>query len=224
MNTIELGIFDKKPVKIELVTIPKGGFMMGGDKFKDESPIHRVSFDKPFKMSRYAVTQSQFEVVMKYNNSREQKPSLPVTNVTWYEAIDFCKKASELAGVEVALPSESQWEYACRAGTNTEYSFGDKMAKMVRTGISKSVRLEPNKWKLHDMHGFVSEWCADDYHDSYIDAPIDGTAWCETNGFCKCIRGGSSASHSTMWLRSRMRMISHADSSSFTLGFRIVVN
>jgi formylglycine-generating enzyme required for sulfatase activity len=223
MNIIELGILNEKPVKVELVTIPKGSFMMGGNTYKDESPIHQVSFEKPFKMSKNVITQPQFEVVMKYNNSREKDSSLPITNVTWFEAVEFCEKLSELKEIKVSLPSESQWEYACRAGTNTEYYCGDKLLKANKKETNKYI-IEPNKWKLHNMYGLVFQWCVDDYHYNYINAPSDGTAWCEKNGFCKCIRGGSSASHSAMWLRSRMRMLSHADSRSFNTGFRIVVN
>lgn len=112
-------------VKLELVDIPDGSFMMGSDENINESPIHKVNI-KGFKMGKYPITQKQYQVVMGKNPSYfRNNDNLPVESVSWDDATAFCKKLSLMTGQKIQLPSESQWEYACRAGSSTKYYFGD---------------------------------------------------------------------------------------------------
>jgi formylglycine-generating enzyme required for sulfatase activity len=112
-------------VKLELVDIPEGSFMMGSDERDDEKPVHRVKV-AAFKMGKYPITQKQYEAVMGNNPSHfKGDENLPVEQVSWLEAVAFCKKLSEMTGQNVKLPSEAQWEYACRAGSTGKYCFGD---------------------------------------------------------------------------------------------------
>ncbi len=111
-------------VKLEMVYISAGSFMMGSNDFNNQKPIHRVAI-APFCMGRYAITQQQYHAIMGENPSRFKGDNRPVETVSWDDAMSFCQKLSKSTGKQYTLPSESQWEYACRAGTTTPYYFGD---------------------------------------------------------------------------------------------------
>jgi formylglycine-generating enzyme required for sulfatase activity len=177
-------------IGMKLVLIPKGTFMMGSPESeegrqKDETQ-HEVTISKDYYLGVYEVTQAQYEKVMGKNPSYFQGPKvgnenadLPVENVSWDDTVEFCKKLSDLpeekkAGRLYRLPTEAEWEYACRAGSKTAYAFDDEEGLLPEYGWFKrnsSDRthtvglLEPNAWGLYDMHGNVWECCSDRYGD-----------------------------------------------------------
>jgi formylglycine-generating enzyme required for sulfatase activity len=216
---------------LEIVAIPAGEFWMGspGDeegRFDDEGPQHRVTVPA-FAMGRYPVTQAQYQAVMGKNpsNFTENGANCPVEQVSWHDAVAFCQKLSQQTGREYRLPSESEWEYACRAGTATPFHFGETitpdLANYEKYETTPVGRSPANAFGLHDMHGNVWEWCEDHYHDSYEGAPSDGSAWTGGNG-TRLLRGGS-------WLsdprncRSAYRYHDYPGYRSDAIGFRVAV-
>ena len=239
-------------INLEMVYVPSGSFTMGSSleeasSLSRERPQHLV--DVPaFFMGKYPITQAQYESVMGSNPSRfkdkPDSPSRPVEQVSWEDAQEFCKKLSELTGREYRLPSEAQWEYACRAGTTTPFHFGETISTKVANYNGEYVygmdekgenrkQITPvdyfgvaNEFGLCDMHGNVWEWCEDDWHGKYEGAPMDGSAWIdskskESNKTSHSLRGGS-------WLydpvdcRSAFRTFSDLDSRYNDLGFRVI--
>ncbi|NCQ91667.1 MAG: formylglycine-generating enzyme family protein [Microcystis aeruginosa LG13-03] len=230
------GIVEKlaEGVELELMEIPGGTFMMGTedeeierlvkkfgwDGFRREKPPHRVTVSS-FYMGRYPITQAQWQAIaatakididLETNPSHFKGDELPVERVNWYQATEFCKRLSRETKREYRLPSEAEWEYACRAGTTTAFHFGETitadLANYRGTG-TKTYADEPkgkyrrkttpvgyfqaaNAFGLYDMHGNVWEWCADTWHDNYYGAPTDGSAWIENgNDNRSSLRGGS---------------------------------
>ena len=198
-------------VSLTLMLIPAGEFVMGapdGEPESDDSerPQHRVKLPQ-FLMGRYPVTQAQWRVVAGYDRVEiDLKPSpsefkgddLPVEQVNWHQAVEFCQRLSVKTKKNYHLPSEAQWEYACRAETTTAYHFGDQLTTELANyeasvGQTTAVGTYPaNGWGLFDMHGNVWEWCQDHWHDSYEGAPTDGSAWIEGgDSEYRVIRGGS---------------------------------
>lgn len=110
-----------------MIRIPGGTFTMGGDMFSSEKPPHEVTV-QPFYIGKFPVTQAQWKAVMGNNPSRFKGDNQPVTNVSWYDAKDFCKRLSQMTGKAYRLPTEAEWEYACRAGTTTNFAFGDSLS------------------------------------------------------------------------------------------------
>jgi formylglycine-generating enzyme required for sulfatase activity/tetratricopeptide (TPR) repeat protein len=187
-------------VTLDMVQIPSGTFMMGSpenekERSSAEGPQHRVTVDA-FWMGKYPITQAQWQAIMGNNPARYKGDNRPVENVTWHDAVEFCQKLSEKAGKEYRLPSEAEWEYACRAGTTTPFYFGDTITPdlanydgnytyadgpkgVYRNETTDVGSFPPNAFGLYDMHGNVWEWCADLWHDSYNGAPTDGSAWLE---------------------------------------------
>lgn len=173
---------------------------MGAPENEEESndyerPQHRVTV-APFLMSQFPITQLQWETIMGSNQSHHKGANRPVGNVTWYEAIEFCQKLSQISGKNYRLPSEAEWEYACRAGTTTPYHFGETITpELVNFGSGETSdvgRFPPNAFGLYDMHGNVWEWCQDHWHENYEGAPRDGSAWIESDDIRRrIIRGGS---------------------------------
>ena len=182
---IDLG----KGLKLEMVLIPAGKFMMG-DLGKD----HEVTLTKPFYMGKYEVTQDQWQAVMGSNPSSTKGTKLPVTNVSWNDCQDFIKKLNAKTNGGYRLPTEAEWEYACRAGSKTVYSFGDSIIKGDANygpgGKSVAVgSYKPNAFGLFDMHGNVWEWC-EDWHAEYPTGAVTHPKGPSTgNGLV--LRGGS---------------------------------
>jgi len=184
--TLDLG----NGVTMKLVLIRPGKFMMGSPDSEqgrnaNEGPQHGVVITKPFYMGVTEVTQAQYEAVMGTNPSAFKGPANPVDSVKWYETVHFCRKLSEKTGKTVRLPTEAEWEYACRAGTKTRYSFGDSDRTLGDYAWYKgnsedkphpAGRKKPNAWGLYDMHGNVAEWCADWYGPYSSEASTDPQA------------------------------------------------
>src|SRR5262249_42416541 len=180
-----------------MVTVPSGVFLMGtpssAKRKMTEGPQHNVSVPS-FAIGKYEVTQAQWRAVMGNNPSKYQGDDLPVESVSWYDAKEFCRKLSQMTGKEYRLPSEAEWEDACRAGSTTPFSFGSSLSstqanfdgKVPYGAARKGVYLgqtttigsySPNAWGIYDMHGNVMELCEDVIHESYKGAPTDGSAW-----------------------------------------------
>ncbi|MBL7042694.1 MAG: formylglycine-generating enzyme family protein [Pirellulaceae bacterium] len=164
-------------IGMKLVLIAAGEFMMGSpdsdrDADNDEKPQHKVRITKPFYLGVHEVTQQQYEKVIGENPSEFKGAGNPVETVSWDDAVEFCKKLSAKEGKTYRLPTEAEWEYACRAGTTTAYSFGDdeeSLGEYAWYNDNSDVKThpagekKPNPWGLYDMHGNVWEWCQDWY-------------------------------------------------------------
>lgn len=217
-------------LNLELINIPDGIFMMGSDEYKDERPIHQVTL-KAFKMSKYPITQKQYQAVMGVNPSHfKEDDNCPVDSVSWDDAKAFCSILSELIGYTVKLPSEEQWEYACRAGSISKYCFGDDVEQLEQyawfnknsEGRTLPVgELLPNTWGLYDMHGNIWEWCEDLWSDSYDQKDAHWTSF--RDGVNKRVLRGGSWGNYAINCRSSYRHKFNADSRHFNFGFRIVV-
>ena len=183
-------------VALECVLIRPGVFIMGD---KSETPAHKVRLTKPFYMGKFAVTQEQWEKVMGANPSLFKGAKLPVERVSWDDCQSFLTKLkAKVPGTDFSLPTEAQWEYACRAGTTTEYCFGDAEAALGDhawyDGNSESKTHEvgkkkPNAWGLFDMHGNVWEWCSDWYGAYTAAEAVDPSG--PSSGSSRVLRGGS---------------------------------
>ncbi|MFM6537396.1 MAG: formylglycine-generating enzyme family protein [Microcystis panniformis] len=237
---------------IKMIAIPGGTFMMGSpedDKYpitegskNSERPQHQVTV-KPFSMGKYPITQAQWRAIAKLpqvNKELEPNPSyfkgddLPVESVSWNDAQEFCARLSRMTNKIYRLPTEAQWEYACRAGTTTPFYFGNrittKLANYNSNGTKEQYRekttdvgsFPPNAFGLYDMPGNVWEWCEDGWHNNYEGAPIDGTAWKSVSIYIelKVIRGGAWYRYSED-CRSASRN-SVADFDNRYVGFRVV--
>jgi formylglycine-generating enzyme required for sulfatase activity len=221
-------------VVIELVRIPAGSFMMGSmNGVPNATPVHTVTFNSPFYMSRFEVTQAQWSAVMGANPSHfPGSGDLPVESVSWNDAVTFCNIVSAMAGYRVRLPSEAEWEYATRAGSSTEYPFGQDAGmlgdyawydansgnKTWGVGIKTA-----NTWGLSDTLGNVGEWCADHWHADYTGAPPDGRPWVtDGDSSRRLTRGGSWLNPST-YFRSAYRTHDSPDYTLNYVGFRVAV-
>ena len=214
-------------------------FIMGTEKGgrDNERPVHKVTFKKPFAMAKYEVTQELYHVVMGKNPAKWQGLRNSVEMVDWTEANEFCTTATKLlrdrkligAEERIRLPSEAEWEYCCRAGTTTPYSFADEKEidkyawyKVNAPGNDPPVGKKlGNPWGLFDMHGYVWEWCADSWHPSYKDAPADGSARVAKLATDYVVRGGGYADPAEA-LRSAYRHYVPTDTRADTIGFRCV--
>ena len=186
-----------KDVKLEMILIPAGKFVMGSPesekgRSKGETQ-HEVTLTKPFYMGKYEVTQEQWDAVMINNRSFYRGPKLPVTSVSWENCQEFIKKLNAKTSGGYRLPTEAEWEYSCRAGTTTAYSYGDSITKNDSNveGLSTKVvgSYKPNAFGLYDMHGNVWEWCEDWKVDYPKEAVIDPKG--PEAGKNRVLRGGS---------------------------------
>jgi formylglycine-generating enzyme required for sulfatase activity len=219
----------------------------------DERPQHEVNISR-FCMGKYQITQAQWKAVaglpqierkLDPDPSRFKGNNLPVERVSWLDAVEFCARLSVYTGREYRLPSEAEWEYACRAGTVTPFHCGETITTALvnyngnnpygqapkgeyREKTSPVGSFPPNAFGLHDMHGNVWEWCADDWHSNYNGAPTDGRAWIDDNNnrsqeeVRKLLRGGSWF-HDAWFCRSAFRGSNDPRGQlNVSFGFRVV--
>jgi WD40 repeat protein len=240
-------------ITLKMVAIPGGTFLMGspeGEGYDNEKPQHEVTI-QPFFMGKYPITQAQWRAVAalpRVNCDLEPDPSFfkgddrPVECVSWFDAVEFCARISKYTGRKYRLPSEAEWEYACRAGTTTPFHFGETLTTELANYDGSTYGEEPegearrettpvvifpsNAFGVHDMHGNVYEWCVDHWQDNYEGSPQDGSSWIEesienNNENPKLLRGGS-------WInnpencRSASRYWYFPVLSGDSLGFRVV--
>jgi formylglycine-generating enzyme required for sulfatase activity len=250
---------------LELVKIPSGQFLMGATEDELESgsserPQHRVTLSE-FYMGKFPVTQAQWRFVAglpQIRRSIAPDPSIfkggdrPVENVSWLDATEFCARLSERTKHPYRLPTEAEWEYACRAGTTTPFHFGETIDAEVANYSAQDEKIgntnysgkygrgrlgehrkqttpvgalrSANALGLFDLHGNVWEWCEDHWHDSYESAPIDGSAWIDSEAkedAARVLRGGSWISY-PRYCRSATRNWDVAGIRDSDLGFRVV--
>lgn len=247
-------------MRLQMVEIPGGTFLMGspdteeGRNAVSESPQHSVTVP-PFYMSMFPITNAQWNKLISRNvkggtiellrTPFDANEELPRVSVSWEEAVEFCDRLSWLFMKEYRLPTEAEWEYACRAGTTTPFCFGETIVPRVanflsnvpykaaikappRNGVVASTSLEgANAFGLYDMHGNVLEWCLDKWHDNYEGAPTDGSAWEDRvknkdEEDKRVLRGGS-YNFMAAACRSASRHSEQADKKFSNVGFRVVV-
>lgn len=239
-------------VNLELVVLPGGQFWMGSpdtetERDPNEGPRHQVTI-APLSMSKFPITQAQWRIVAswpKVNRSLSLYPAdfegddRPVEQVTWYDCMEFCARLSQYTGQTYRLPSEAEWEYACRAGTTTPFHWGETLAPDLANydgnytygsgpiGLYRQQTTPihtfryTNAFGLFDLHGNVWEWCLDSWHDSYQDAPGDGRAWEDADQPYRVLRGGA-------WYclpglcRSAQRHWNQPDTGGSGIGLRVV--
>ncbi len=261
-NLPEVGNRKEAQNYIRMMYIPQGEFWMGTEDeeikrlvkkygwegYRREGPQHLVKVPA-FYISQTPITQAQWQAIaatakididLKTNPSRFIGDELPVERVNWYEATEFCKRLSRETKREYWLPSEAEWEYACRAGTTTAFHFGETItADLANYRATKTYADEPtgeyrrkttpvgyfqvaNAFGLYDMHGNVWEWCADTWHDNYDGAPTDGSAWMENGNDNPSPLRGSSWYDNPSLCRSAFRYDSSRRNDYFDYGFRVV--
>jgi formylglycine-generating enzyme required for sulfatase activity len=264
----------RKPqgIALPMLHLPPGRFLMGSPadepgRYADEGPQHEVQL-KEFFLSQTPITQAQWRAVAQWQRREHEDGELwpeeldpdpvaklddaerfageqrPVVNVSWHDAMAFCQRLRLRTGKNYTLPSEAQWEYACRAGTSTPFHFGDTISTKLanydgsevygdgekgdyRQQTTDVFSFPANAWGLHDMHGNVWEWCADQWHENYEGAPEDGRAWIDEEAKENksdmdgmLLRGGS-------WndrprdCRSAFRINNHPDNRYSSIGFRV---
>ena len=211
-------------VKLDLVLIRPGKFLMGSENgVSDEKPVHEVTISRSFYLGKYEVTQAQWEAVMGSNPSHFKGATLPVECVSWEDCQKFIEKINSTGVGTFRLPTEAEWEYACRAGTTGDYAGNlDEMAWYTSNGDSKTHPVgtkKANPWGLYDMHGNVWEWCQD-WYDSYRqDRQTDPKG--AAGGSGRVLRGGS-WSNNARGCRSASRDWHSPSSRGYDLGFRLV--
>ena len=214
---------------VEFALVPAGSFQMGSENgLSYLQPMHRVNIARPFYMGRHEVTQAQWQRVMGSNPSRFRGDNLPVEQVSWNDAQEFIRRLNALNdGYTYRLPSEAEWEYACRAGTTGDYAGNiDSMAWYGNNSGSATHSVgqkQPNAFGLYDMHGNVWEWYEDEYVEGYRGAPADGSARVSESGLAwsRVLRGGS-WNNFAAYLRSAARRSGHLGDHDSDIGFRVV--
>lgn len=227
-------------VDLEMVVIASGSFLMGSGVASHESPIHKVNI-QGFQMGKFAITQQQWrtvacnfewsKIVLPPDPSFFKGNQHPVERITWHEATEFCDRLTLKFGRTFRLPTEAEWEYACRAGSTSPFFFDDTKDEIgdyawynenAAHHTHPVGQKRPNPWGLYDIIGNSWEWCQDNWHRTYDDAPQDGSAWLEQSvNECKLLRGASwnafpGACRSTP--RNRM----HPNYRAFYYGLRVI--
>ena len=241
---------------LEMVEVPGGEFMMGSPEGEEgssdkEHPRHEVKISS-FLIGKYPITVEQWRAVASFPKVEldlnqdpsyykgERVPSTilnryPVTNISLHNAMEFCERLSrwsekEEKGYKYRLPSEAEWEYACRAGTETPYHFGQKISPVLVNYLGKALgRPTPvgrfqitNAFGLYDVHGNVWEWCKDLWHNTYEGAPKDGRAWLSENDNDYCLLRGGSFLDIDVYCRSAFRLGYGSDYIYYDVGLRVV--
>ncbi|HAJ59449.1 MAG TPA: sulfatase-modifying factor protein, partial [Cyanobacteria bacterium UBA8543] len=241
-------------ITLEMIAIPGGTFPMGSpenepERNEYEGPQHTVTI-QPFFMGKFTVTQAQWRVVASFpkvkidldpDPSNFKGANRPVECVSWYDAVEFCERLSRKTGQRYQLPSEAEWEYACRAGTDTPFHFGETISTELanyngnytyasspkgtyREQTTDVGSFSANAFGLYDMHGNVWEWCADQWHDSYDGAPIDGSEWATDNDNASRLLRGGSWDFNPRDCRCAYRFRRTPGYGSDFIGFRVVIS
>ncbi len=234
-----------KNVELEMMYVPDGEFLMGAPSdevgsLAQERPQHQVLMNF-FHMSKFPITQEQYLAVMGRNPAKFSGERRPVERVSWHDAAEFCERLSSQSDRLYRLPTEAEWEYACRAQTTTAFCFGNSIdanlanynpsnstgkfkSNLVRRETSAVDIFPANNFGLHDLHGNVWEWCADNYHADYWGAPTNGDVWpSEVDRDRRVLRGGAWGCNSQE-CRSAARHWELAANRSNKIGFRVVCN
>ncbi|MGY8771279.1 MAG: formylglycine-generating enzyme family protein [Pirellulales bacterium] len=224
----------------EFVAIKPGQFMMGRNPGEDnQRPAHLVKIERGFQMAKYEVTQNLYQAVMNTDPSRWKGPRNSVEMTTHADAVLFCKQATKMMRKQkliskdqtIRLPSEAEWEYCARAGTSTDYSFGDDLKLLDDYGWHTGNAAgndppvgakKPNPWGLYDMHGYLWEWCADSWMENYQKTPRDQTALQVKTATDFVVRGGSWKDKADM-CTSGFRLGLAKDAKDAAVGFRCVL-
>ena len=240
-------IFKDAEIAPEMVIVPAGEFWMGskdGEGKEDERPRHKVAIAKPFAVGRYAVTFDEWDAAraaggVSHNPSGQVRGRgrRPVINVNWDDAQAYIEWLSSRTGQPYRLLSEAEWEYCCRAGTETQFWWGDEISteqanydgnytfgKGAKGGYSQKTlpvhSFRPNPWGLYQVHGNVWEWCQDCWNGNYHNAPTDGSAWTAGEGKYRVLRGGSWGGGSET-LRPARRIVNSRDDRNYDVGLRV---
>ncbi|ULP73182.1 bifunctional serine/threonine-protein kinase/formylglycine-generating enzyme family protein [Nodularia sphaerocarpa] len=240
-------------VILDMVKIPGGKFLMGSPENEpqrrdNESPQHRVTI-QPFFMGKFPVTQAQWAAVAAFDKvkidlnpdpSEFKGANRPVEMVSWDHAVEFCARLSQKTGKTYRLPSEAEWEYACRAGTTTAFYFGETITTDLANYDGKNYtygsapkgeyrkqttdvgKFPANPFGLYDMCGNVWEWCQDEWHKNYNNAPADGSAWLSDNDNQPRLLRGGSWDNDHDYCRSALRHDDNPDFALNDIGFRVV--
>ncbi len=249
-------------ITLEMVAIPGGTFLMGspeGEGYDDEKPQHEVTVE-PFFIGKYPVTQAQWRAVAalpRVDRDLQPDPShfkgdnRPVECISWFDAVEFCARLSKVTGKDYRLPSEAEWEYACRAGTTTPFHFGETITTELANYRGTDQKFEETVYKgsygegplgiyrnettpvglfpanafcLHDMHGNVFEWCIDHWPENYEEAPTNGNAWILGNNdnHLFCLLRGGSWDLNPVSCRSANRNRDSPGNDHDNIGFRVV--
>ena len=223
------------------IQLPRGSFFMGTDdaSAKDrEKPRHEVNIDYDIAMAKHLVTVEDYMLYAQATGVEVPEErhehlgfDVPLRRVRWTEAKAYAQWKSEREGKTYRLPSEAEWEYACRAGSTTKYCFGDDVSELAdyawysenSEGFTHDVGTKkPNDWGLYDMHGNVWEWCVDRYADDYSDTPINGAAYGVASEKGRVLRGGSyNADAEKCTSTSRINLGSSG--KNYFRGFRLVL-
>ncbi len=224
----------------QMVEVSAGEFIMGenaGDKFANgtERPAHCVTIPSGVALGRVPVTTGEFRR-FRPCHSMEDPDQLPVVRVTWHDAVAYCGWLTDKTGREYRLPSESEWEFGCRAGSRAPFACGDEISSAqanflyeengMRVGCGERTPVgsfPANSFGLQDMHGNVCEWVADGWHPDYVGAPADGSAWIALTGAQRLIRGGA-WDYLPRLLRSSWRDWRLADERADNIGFRVATS
>ena len=222
----------------EMITIPAGTFRMGSHEGSDEQPVHAVTIGKPFALGKYEVTFEAYDAFATATGRSEPSDSgwgrgeRPVINVSWDDATAYAAWLSQQTGKKYRLPTEAEWEYAARAGSTTEYPWGDEVganrancdgcgSQWDNKQTAPVGSFAVNAFGLHDMHGNVFEWVQDCYHSSYEGAPADGAAREQCDSSSRVLRGGSWDNDAPAWMRSANRGWYTASNADDGFGFRL---
>ena len=228
-------------ILLDMVAIPSGFFQMGSLPHHgeaDEQPLHLVTI-KSFLIGKYLIRQGQWKAVMgKLPFCRFKGDNLPIERVSWNNVQTFCQRLSQKTGQNYHLPSETQWEYACRAGTSTPFSFGETLTVDVANfngehtfrdesggyyfhSTNDGGKFPPNAFGLYDMHGNLWEWCADNWLDDYSSSPRDGSSYQNKDGRYRVARGGSWHEPPALCRSAARLRVLQSEADEF-LGLRIV--
>jgi len=227
-----------KPVEVmtnsigmTLVKIPAGSFSMGSSSYSKETAVHTVNFAADFWLGQHEVTQAQYRQIMEASPIRFQDDTLPAERVSWEDAAEFCRRLGARENKTYRLPTEAEWEYACRAGSRAAFCFGDDDSRLGEYAWYDAIAgdkthpvgtRKPNAWGLYDMHGNVWEWCLDWYQEEFYSVSPAADPKGPDSGQFRVLRGGCWYNR-PVFCRSARRDFNGPDYRDDGVGFRVVL-